>query len=60
MKAHIFKSQDNNQYHIIVEPDGLLEELAVAALNEMQRKGYADVVIDVGGLGLFVAFKGEK
>ena len=53
MKAHIYKPEKEIKYYICVEAENLLEELAIDAIREKARKGYADVVVEVSGIGSF-------
>jgi hypothetical protein len=53
MKAHIYKPEEETKIYICVEAENLLEELAIDAIREKQRRGYITVVISVAGLGEF-------
>ena len=59
MKAHIFKpdnTNESNRYYIEVEPEGVNEELALEALSHKIHKGYAEVTVDVMGIGTFIKY----
>lgn len=59
MKANIYKIPDcvgTERYSITVESENELEELALRGLRELIEKKYAEVEIDVMGIGKFIKY----
>ena len=60
MKAHILKPDNTNEetrYCIVVESESLEEKLSLEALSYKITKGYAEVMVDVMGIGTFIKYK---
>lgn len=53
MKAHIYKPEQETKYYICVEAEDLLESLAIDGLREKEFRGYADIIVEVAGIGIF-------
>jgi hypothetical protein len=55
MKARFYIDEQNKgKVHIIVEPDGRVEDLAMQQIRQQYNSGYCEVQIDVSGFGMFL------